>query len=501
MLEKADLSRKLAKAEWQAMSGGLELRLGELQRRAKDLEIPVIIVFEGWDAAGKGTLINDVLLAMDPRGFNVHPTNPPTKEELLRPFLWRFWNRIPPAGRIAVFDRSWYGRVLVEKVNRIVGKKTVAKSYENIRSFERQLTDGGCAIVKFFLHISKKEQKKRFEKLESNPITAWKVTKDDWKHHKQYEKHLEAAEAMLAETDTDFAPWTIVESHDRRFASGKIFQTIIDALERRIAGKERQDKEQAREKDEEDSKKESSASIVSIPSTIRAGVDLSLTLDGKKYKTALKKYRERVREIEHLAFRKRIPVLIVYEGWDAGGKGGNIKRLVRAMDPRGYEVNPVGAPNDVEKARHYLWRFWRDIPKAGHIAIFDRSWYGRVLVERVEGFCVESDWRRSYREINEFEEQLTDFGAVMVKFWLEISPQEQLQRFETRQGDPHKQWKITEDDWRNRKKWDQYEAAVDEMLYRTSTAYAPWTIIEANCKRHARIKAMKTVVKAVEGKL
>lgn len=491
MLEKVDLSQKIEKAEYKTIISDLELKLGDLQRQARALDIPVIIVFEGWDAAGKGTTINRLLLSLDSRGFNVHPTNPPSEEERLRPFLWRFWIKTPERGKMALFDRSWYGRVLVERVDKIVKKKVWSKAYDEVRSFERQLVDDDNVIIKFFLHITPKEQKRRFKRLQSNPSTAWKVTEEDWRHHNQYDRYLEAVEEMLAKTDTEYAPWTIVEAHDRRFAIVKVFRTVIEAMESKIYDVKHSPSKSSRAK-------KASAPLERTSSSILDKVDLSLTVTRAEYDKALKKYRQRMRELEHEVYVRRLPVIIVYEGRDAAGKGGNIKRLVQGMDPRGYEVIPIVAPNDVEKAHHYLWRFWREMPKAGHIAIFDRSWYGRVLVERVEGFCSEEAWRRAYREINEMEEQWVHFGTVLVKFWLQIGEDEQLRRFEERQHTPHKQWKITEEDWRNREKWDQYKAAVDEMLYRTSTSYAPWTIIESNSKWYARIKTLRTVVGEVE---
>lgn len=490
MLEKIDLSKKVEKAEYKAIILDLELKLGALQREARALEIPVIIVFEGWDAAGKGTLINRLLLSLDPRGFNVYPTNPPNEEERLRPFLWRFWIKTPERGRMAIFDRSWYGKVLVERVDHIVKKKVWSKAYDEIESFERQLVDDGNVIIKFFLHITQKEQKKRFKKLQSNPSTAWKVTEEDWKHHRQYDTYLEAIEEMLAKTDTSFAPWTIVEAHDRRFATVKVFETVVEAIERKV-------QDIKRSVNTNHPVRKPTIRLENMSSSVLDKVDLSLALTKAEYEEALKSYQQRIRALEHEVYLKRLPVIIVYEGWDAAGKGGNIKRLVQGMDPRGYEVIPIAAPNDLEKAHHYLWRFWRELPKAGHIAVFDRSWYGRVMVERVEGFCSEEDWKRAYREINEIEEQWVHFGTVLIKFWLQISKDEQLRRFEERQSTPHKQWKITEEDWRNREKWDQYKRAVDEMLYRTSTSYAPWTIVEANSKWYARIKALRTVIREV----
>ncbi|MBN2357692.1 phosphate--AMP phosphotransferase, partial [candidate division KSB1 bacterium] len=388
-----------------------------------------------------------------------------------------------------IFDRSWYGRVLTERVDRIVPKRIWSHAFDEIKSFERQLVDQGAVVLKFFLHISKKEQKKRFQKIEKIPAQSWKVTKQDWKHHKQYESYFEAAEEMLARTDSEYAPWTLVASEDRRFATVQIFKTFVSAVGAKLATAE---------------KPQPPASVVRterIGSSVLDRVDLSKTLTRDAYSTKLKTLQERMRDLEHTIYLQRIPVIIVFEGWDAAGKGGDIKRLTAPMDPRGFEVVPIGAPNDIEKAHHYLWRFWSKIPKGGHICIFDRSWYGRVMVERVEGFCTEEEWKRAYREINEMEEQWCFFGAAVIKFWLHIDKEEQMRRFEERKQVPYKQWKITDEDWRNREKWGAYKEAVDEMLFRTSTNHAPWTIVESDCKLYGRIKVLQTVIKGIENKL
>lgn len=495
MLAEIDPKQKVSKADYKSVISGMEMRLGELQRQVQMLKFPVAIVFEGWDAAGKGTLINRLLLTMDPRGFKVFPINSPNEEERLRPFLWRFWVNLPGKGEIAIFDRSWYGRVVVERIKKIVKKNTWQRAYTEINSFEWTLVRDGTVIIKFFLHIDQKEQKKRFDRLLSNPATAWKVTKEDWQHHRQYDRYFQAYEEMFEKTDTALAPWTIVEAHDRKFSTLKMFQTVIEKIEENITEVEKNKAE----------KPGSIAKIeinrISKSANILSKVYLSLSMDRGIYEKTLKKYQQRLFELEHEVYIRRIPVIILYQGWDAAGKGGNIKRLVSGMDPRGYEVVAIAAPNDIEKSHHYLWRFWMKIPKAGHITIFDRSWYGRVLVERIEGFCTNAEWKRAYQEINEMESQLTDFGAVLVKFWLHIDSDEQLRRFEARQVMPHKQWKIGEEDWRNRDKWDQYEISVEDMIRKTSTTYAPWTIVEANSKLYARIKAIKTVIEEIEKKL
>jgi AMP-polyphosphate phosphotransferase len=491
MLKNVDLSREIAKADYKQLKSDADLKLAELQRRVKGLGVPVIIVFEGWSASGKGTLINQLILPLDPRGFSVYSASGPTEEEKFYPFLWRFWKHTPTRGRLAIFDRSWNRRAVTDLVEGQIKRKQLHQVFEDIRLFERQLADDGVVMVKCFLHISKQEQKRRFKALREGAATAWRVTEADLRQNKYYDEYLAAAEDMLTETDTEYAPWTVVEAHDRRFAAMKVFTTVIEALERGIAAASRNSNEAPAPA------VQTAPMIKAFKTTALDHVDLSLSLTAEEYADRLKQAQTRLRELEHEIYRRRLPVVIAYEGWDAAGKGGNIRRLTQNLDPRGYEVIPVAAPNDIEKAHHYLWRFWLQLPKAGHIAIFDRTWYGRVLVERVEGFCTEAQWRRAYREINAMEQQFVHFGTVLLKFWLHIDPDEQLRRFNERQQDVNKQWKITDEDWRNRSKLDEYREAVEEMLHRTSTPHAPWTIVESNCKWYARVKVLETVCDAI----
>lgn len=495
MLEKIDLSRKTPKEEYKKFIDEYKLKIGALQREAKELKIPVSIVFEGWDGAGKGTMINRLILPLDPRGFSVVLTHTAqSDDEIMRPFLWRYWRKTPAKGRISIFDRSWYRRVLDERIDGQTTPEKLGEAYQEINHFERQLSDDGNVIIKFFLHISKKEQKKRLKEMENDKAMSWRISKKDWKHHKQYQQYLTAIEEMIEHTDTDYAPWTIVESHNKRFAEMKIFSTVIDSLEQQIE-KVKQNKQ------EKSSTITPAIKLKSFTTSALDKADLKKSMSKQEYQAKIGPLQKKMREIEYKMYKKRIPMVIVFEGWDGAGKGGNIKRLTQELDPRGYEVHPVAAPNDIERAHHYLWRFWTNIPKAGHIAIFDRSWYGRVMVERIEGFCKENDWKRAFKEINEFEEQLVNFGTVVIKFWIHIDKAEQLRRFKERQKLTHKQWKITDEDWRNRKKWDAYKVAVDELLFRTSTTYAPWTIVESNSKYYARIKTLKTVIDAMEKRL
>ena len=493
MLEKIDLSKKVDKKTYRRVMDEAEEKLGLLQRECKDAGIPVILVFEGMGAAGKGVQINRLIQALDPRGFDVYACDRPTEDEQMRPFLWRYWTKTPAKGRIAVFDRSWYRSVQVDRFDGLTPEDKLGDAYQDILSFEKQLCDDGTVIMKFFLYIDKDEQKKRFKKLEGSKETSWRVTDEDWNRNKDFGRYLKMNEEMLEKTDTDYAPWVIIEAVDKDYAALKIASTVMDRLEYEL--------EHSRPEEERTAQGQEAKIRERFKNGVLSGIDLSKSLTEEEYKTRLKKLQKRLAELHSELYRLRIPVVIGFEGWDAGGKGGAIKRLTSNLDPRGYRVNPTAAPNDIEKVHHYLWRFWNNVPKAGHIAVFDRTWYGRVMVERIEGFCSEAEWRRAYQEINEMESHMANAGAVVLKFWLHIDKDEQERRFKERQANPAKQWKITDEDWRNREKWDQYEEAVNEMLIRTSTTYAPWIVVEGNDKRYARVKVLQTVVDALEKKI
>ncbi len=489
MLEKLNMDRVLEKEQYKEKKERLGEELAVLQRTCKELGIPVMIVFEGLGASGKGTQINELISSLDPRGFQVYAINGESEEEQLRPFLWRFWTKIPAHGRIAIFDRSWYRKVLIDRFNKVTSRQELTYAYDEINSFERQLGDDGMVIMKFYLYITKEEQRKRFEKLQEKKETAWRVTKGDLERHKEFKKFIRMNEEMLEKTDTDYAPWTIVEANDKRYAAVKIMSAAAETLKAAIEKKKAQER------------KTDSGLISGYTPSCLSQIDLNLSMDREEYKRRLDSLQEELSMLHSELYRKRVPVILAFEGWDAGGKGGAIKRLTSCLDPRGYAVHPTASPNDIEKAHHYLWRFWKDVPKGGHIAIFDRTWYGRVMVERLEGFCTEDEWRRAYREINDMEANFVNYGAIVLKFWMHIDKDEQEKRFRARMEDPAKQWKITDEDWRNREKWDDYVQAVDEMLLHTSTTYAPWIIVEANSKYYARIKVLQTVVDALKKRL
>ncbi len=477
---------KINKKEYNDEIKMLGRELASFQRVARELDIPVMVIFEGLDASGKGSVINEMLLALDPKFYRVYSNTGETDEEFHRPFFWRFWKELPQKGELGIFDRSWYYSAAKDIYKSKIKKKEFERRCKEIADTEKLLTENGMIIIKFFLYISKKEQKSRLEKLEENSSTSWKVTKEDWESNKNFEKINGIYEELITKTNSETCHWNLICSENLKNCKLKVFRKLIDELEERFYEKKPL-------KTAELGKAKKNYNLDTI--------NLEHDITKKYYETTLKKYQKRLLELEHEIYTRRIPVILAYEGWDAGGKGGNIKRVVERLDPRGYDVIPISAPNDIEKKYNYLWRFWNKIPKDGHIGIFDRTWYGRVLVERVEGFCSEDEWKRAFNEINMVEKQWADDGVLILKFWIHIDKDEQLKRFKEREETEYKKWKITEEDWRNREKWDEYQIAVEELLNRTDTKYAPWHVIEGNSKWHARLKALKTIVDAIEEKL
>ncbi|MDR1651049.1 MAG: polyphosphate:AMP phosphotransferase [Synergistaceae bacterium] len=492
MLEKIDLSRSMDREEYKKTAPELRERLGALQRRARAARVPVIIIFEGWEASGKGTLMNELILPLDPRGFRVHyvHSSRDDNQNACWPPMRRFWDMTPPRGLIGIFSHSWY-RLALDGISSPEERRT---AYGDIESFERALALDGAVIIKFFLHISRKEQKRRLEKMDSDSSSKWRVSEREWSENKNYDKTAVKIDEMIQYTDRDYAPWTLIEATDRRHAAVKILASVTRRIEKRLD--ELSHSTQAPEAYAGSAVSEGPGGITFAPSVLK-NLDLSRSIPREEYEKRLPKLQEAFRELQYELYKVRRPMVIVFEGQDASGKGGCIKRLTQKLDPRGYQVSPTSAPNDWERAHHYLWRFWNSFPKAGHIGIYDRSWYGRVLVERVEGFAGGDELRRAYGEINDMENEWSNYGTIIVKFWLQADGEEQLRRFNERRQNPDKMWKITDEDWRNREKRDLYEEAADEMMLRTSTTYAPWTIVEANDKLHARIKVLEVSAETV----
>lgn len=461
-------------------------KLYDLQMKIKEHKLPVLVLFEGWSAAGKGSMIGKVIKNIDPRFFKVATMSAPSEEELRRPFLYRYMCQIPEQGKFTFLDSGWMEQTTQEVLRKELTGEDYEKRIESIRRFERQLTDNGYLVLKFFMQINKEEQKLRMDKLCSSQDTRWRVSEFDKWQQEHYRKCEKVYDRYLRDTNASTSPWYIIDAKDKKWAELQVMDTLVSSIEVALQNQSHSVPIL-----------QNIFPLVKMPKL--ADVELTgKTIDDEEYDKELKKLQSKLSELHNRLYRKRIPVIITYEGWDAAGKGGNIKRITGALDPRGYEVHPIASPEPHEKARHYLWRFWTRLPKDGHIAIFDRTWYGRVMVERLEGFCSENDWKRAYNEMNEFEKELSDWGAVIIKFWVQIDKDTQLARFNDRQNNPEKQWKITDEDWRNREKWDQYEEAVNEMLKKTSTAYAPWHILESVDKKYARIKALKIVIKELE---
>lgn len=489
MLEKIDLKQKLKKDEYDKKLDQYGDLLGKLQRECRRAKIPVIILVEGWRGAMRTDIINEMMQYMDSRGFRVFSASKMTEEQRKQPFFTSFWKQLPSYGNITVYHRSWY--FLKNEHN--VGDKSqtgewLNTSYSHIRAFEKQLTDDGYVLLKFFVHVSKKQQKENMEKLNKIYGKNWKKLDIQEHDENDYDKFANAYEEMFAETDTENAPWHLIAGDDERFATVQIIESIVKTMQNALAAAEI---------------KKQNLNIVLPPRHVALynvldKVDLSKSLTKEEYKAEFAKCREKLKALQLELYESQRSLIVAFEGWDAGGKGGAIKRLARSLDPLGYAVNPYSAPNAVEKQFHYMWRFWIKMPRAGEIAIFDRTWYGRVMVERIEYFASDAEWQRAYGEINETEAQWAEHGTILCKFWLQIDKDEQYKRFMERENDPDKKWKITDEDWRNREKWDTYEAAVNEMLIRTSTDYAPWTVVEGNSKYYARIKVLKTVINAIE---
>jgi polyphosphate:AMP phosphotransferase len=466
----------------------LEKTLAMLQQTLINLEIPVMIVFEGFSASGKGTCIARAVHPLDPRFFTVCTMGKANEEMQMRPFLWPFWTRLPAKGRITFFVKSWHRIIL--PANRAIWKLSpseVSGFYHDVNAFEKQLTEDGTLIIKLFLHIDKDEQRKRFKELEKNPDTAWRINDYDRDQNRHYEQHKRAYDLMLAQTQTPENPWHIIDANDKKNSVIAMLRTVIKYIESRI-------------RDESTPEIINTNALTKIPSVI-AAVEPNQSMDDAVYKKELTHYQKQLSMLGYKMYSKRRPAIVVFEGWDAAGKGGCIKRLTEELDPRCYEVVPIAAPTPLEFSHHYLWRFYTKLPKDGHLTIFDRSWYGRVLIERVERLTPESAWRRAYQEINDMEAHLTHHGGIIIKFLLLIDQEEQLKRFSDRKNDPLKQYKLTDDDWRNREKWEQYVIAADDMLHKTNTPYAPWTVVESNNKKFARLKVLKNVVSVLKREL
>ncbi|MBG03992.1 MAG: polyphosphate:AMP phosphotransferase [Rhodospirillaceae bacterium] len=490
LFERVENNAKMPKAAFNEIASELRLRMVQMQQSLRHADFPVIVVFAGVDGAGKSESVQLLNEWMDPRWIVTRAYGKPSEEEAERPEFWRYWRDLPAKGQFGLYLSAWYSDPLIDKVYKRIGQKKLDARLAHISKFEQTLADDGALILKFWMHLNKKEQRKWLRKLENDPHQHWRITAHDWKNWKRYDRFIETAEHIIEQTDCTGAPWRLVDAADPPFRAYTVLTTIEQAVTERIAADKRKRKPRRIRKRSKP-----------LDSSVLTRLDLSQTVSRADYGPRLKEQRARLHSLYRRAKAQDLSVILAFEGWDAAGKGGAIRRLTAALDARDYQVVPIAAPTDEERAHHYLWRFWRRVSRAGRFTIFDRSWYGRLLVEKVEQLIDAATYERSFDEIVEFEDQISEHGILLLKFWLHIDKDEQAARFEKRKATPYKRWKLTDEDWRNREKWDEYERCVDEMVRRTSTENSPWTLVEANDKRHARLKVIETLCERLEERL
>lgn len=488
MFEAAEGGQEVAKEDYKARVATLRADLLRAQYAVLDAAgFPVVIIVGGVDGAGKGETANLFNEWMDPRHISTFGFGPPTEEEAQRPPLWRFWQALPPKGRSAMFIGSWYTQPIVAGATGKVADSELGHEIAEINALETLLANAGVVLIKLWFHLSEAAQKKRLEELQADEKTRWRVSDTDWERFKNYKNFRKTSEVVLRATHSVAAPWHIIDGSAPRARSLRAGELLLNALQQRLQQKTA-------------TKSSSAPALPPAPAVLR-DLDYSLKMKRKEYEEQLEIWQGKLNLLTREKGFAKKSLVLAFEGQDAAGKGGAIRRITAALDARQYSVIPVSAPNEEERAQPWLWRFWRCLPRHAHIAIFDRSWYGRVLVERVEKFAQPAEWQRAYEEINHFEEQLTESGSVVVKFWLAVTREEQLKRFKEREEVAFKNHKITPDDWRNRERWDDYELAVNDMVAHTSTRHAPWTLVPSDDVEYARIMVLKTLCAAMEKSL
>ena len=488
MFETAELGQKIDKQTYKDLAPVVRAALLEAQRKLAEAPFSVAIVIDGFEGAGKSDVANLLLKWLDPRGVRTHAIGKPTDEERERPAQWRFWRRLPQAGQIAIMFGAWEKILIGQRAFDQLSEADFDQAIDHLVELEEMLAQENVLAVKLWLHLSRRSQRKRLKELDSDPLTKWRVGKREWKQYRKYDDVRSAAEHYVRRTNLADSPWHLIDAENARYRNLTVAQKLLDALQTRLHQVSTQPPRPAPQP----------IKLTPPEVNVLGKLDLSQTVDKKDYEKELVDLQAKLGRLTRRMSQQRESMVLVFEGPDAAGKGGTIRRISQAMDARDYQVVAIAAPTDEELAHPYLWRFWRHLPRLGKSTIYDRSWYGRVLVERIEGYCIEDEWKRAYGEINEFEQQLAESGIIVHKFWLQISPEEQLERFLDREETPYKQYKLTQDDWRNREKWDSYQAAAVEMLEKTSTTQAPWTLVEANDKRFARLKVLRTIVERLE---
>lgn len=483
MLKTMNLSQPMSKADYKAAAAKLRVELLQLQFQLSRRDKPVIIVIAGDDRSGRHETINTLLEWLDPRFIRVNAYGPVETQDDAKPFFWRYWKDLPEAGNVGVYLREWTSTSVVQFLNDEIDDAHLARRLSTIRHFEKTLSDDGALLIKVWLHLSKSAHQERVQKVRNTPFYDPK----DELALKNFDKATQTIETVLEETDAPHAPWHVVNGDDEMQRAIVVGESIAKQIRYWLD-------------------REKPAAAAALPPTdshtnVLDQIDLSLGIKKEVYETELDAKRQQLREVMTQAHEKGVAVVCAFEGADAAGKGGAIRRVVTALDAGLYRIVPVAKPTDVEYAHHYLWRFWKHIPANGLMTIFDRSWYGRVLVERVEGFAATHEWQRAYQEIKDFERQLTDHGVVLIKFWLHIDQDEQLKRFKSREQTAHKKHKITDEDYRNREKWPEYREAIHDMITQTDTSYAPWALIPAQDKKYARLEVLNTIITKTQAAL
>lgn len=491
MFESSRLPHAMTKEDFAAFETRIREQLLDAQfELAESKSAAVLVLINGSDGTGKGEVVNRLYEWLDDHFIETLTYDSPTDEERARPRAWRYWRDMTPRGRIGLILGGWHHDLLLRRALGRIDAATFANALEEINRSEEMLRLEGVHLLKIWLALDDREARRRLRKLREGNGALRRPAVIEWhdvRGSKARARLNAAALEMIEMTSTGDAPWTVVPAADAQYRDAAVGDLLLQTLLRTAARPE-----PARRR------------FVARPGDglpkpgLAAALDPALQADPADYSREIRRLQQRLTEATtDKAFSQR-GLVLVFEGNDAAGKGGAIRRVRAALDPRRFRVHGVAAPTDEERARPYLWRFWRNIPRRGDIAIFDRSWYGRVLVERVEGFAATEDWMRAYQEINDFERQLVEARYCVVKFWLAISPQEQLRRFEDRENTPSKRYKLTPEDWRNREKWPLYDAAMTEMVDRTGSRHAPWTLVEANDKKFARLKVLRTIVERLE---
>lgn len=491
MFESGEKKHKISKPEYEAELDLIREQLLDLQQQLDDSRMAALVILAGVDGSGKGDMLTKLNEWFDPRYMRTHAYSDANEDERKRPRHWRYWMNMPVSGHLGLEVFGWYGQLFSDCLSGVMNTEQAEAELAHINRLEKTLADNGILVIKIWLHLTRTQQIKKINKLAAQRDQTAKLTDSEKKHLKRYPEFIALAERVLRATHTEYADWLVLNGHDANYRRLTIARHLISRLNSALNSRQNR----------VDPVVEAATRIAEPIYSRLNTVDLSQTMDKKIYQNLLFRHQNKLGELTNQARHEGVGAVLVFEGWDASGKGGAIRRLTAAMDARNYTVIPIAAPSPEEKAHHYLWRFWKHVPRDGFITVYDRSWYGRVLVERVEALTEVKEWRRAYSEINEFERELAEHGILVIKFWLHISKEEQLRRFAVRENTRYKRYKITAEDYRNRAHWEAYEQAADEMLIRTDTPYAPWYVIPAENKYDARIRIFEHLEAAYQSRL